>query len=76
MLTDRGLTTKVTEEDIPNMVKDELGAFYSPDGKRLLRGVDSASFCIKPGTVVICDKAFQLCSSLRILRHCLPLELK
>lgn len=51
MLTYRGLTTKVTEEDIPNMVKDELGAFYSPDGKRLLRGVDSASFCIKPGTV-------------------------
>ena len=58
MLTDKGLSTEVTKEDRANGVKDEFGAIYSSDGKRLLKGVDSASYCIKPGTQVICDYAF------------------
>lgn len=58
MQTDKKLSTVVTEEDRANGVKDEFGAIYSPDGKRLSRGVDSASYCIKPGTRVICDYAF------------------
>ena len=47
--TEDTLLTKVSNDDIANGVKDEFGALYSPDGKRLLRGVASGSYCIKPG---------------------------
>lgn len=56
--------TKVTDEHITNGVKDEFGAIYSPDGKRLLKGIDSDSYSIKPGTQVICDEAFLECPNL------------
>ena len=52
------LLTKVTKEDIAKGVKDAFGALYSKDEKRLLRGVACESYCIKPGTQVICDLAF------------------
>ena len=58
------LSTKVLDEDIVNGITDEYGAVYSPDGKRLLKGVNSASYFIKPGTRVICDLAFHDCNSL------------
>lgn len=53
------LSTNATDEDIANGVKDEFGALYSPDGKRLLKGVNTTSYSIKPGTQVICDDAFR-----------------
>ncbi len=62
------LSTEVTEEDIANGVKDEFGAIYSSDGKRLLRvqyqDMIIESYCIKPGTQVICDYAFMYCKKL------------
>ena len=53
------LSTNATDEDIANGVKDEFGALYSPDGKRLLKGVNTTYYSIKPGTQVICDDAFR-----------------
>lgn len=53
------LSTKVTDEDLAYGIKDEFGALYSPDGKRLLKGVNTTSYSIKPGTQVICDDAFR-----------------
>ena len=58
-------TTTVTDEDLANAIEDEHGAKYSPDGKRLLRGLDIATYEIKAGTEVISDNAFYGCSSLR-----------
>lgn len=54
----------VSDEDLLNGVKDQYGAHYSSDGKRLLRGINISSYCIKPGTQVICDRAFDNCYSL------------
>ena len=59
------LPTTVTDEDLANAITDEHGTKYSPDGKRLLRGADIATYAIKEGTEVICDNAFWGCSSLR-----------
>ena len=59
MLTDNGISTIVTEEDIANGVKDEFGAIYSQDGKRLLRAPRCTStYSIRQGTLAICDYAF------------------
>ena len=52
------LSTKVTDEDRANAVKDEFGAMYSKDGKRLLKVPDIKEYKIKEGTKVICDRAF------------------
>ena len=60
------LSTKVEWEEISKGVKDESGAIYSHDGKRLLKGPDSIqSYQIKHGTTVICDDAFGWLSGLR-----------
>ena len=55
---DQDLSTKVTDEDIRNGIKDEFGAIYSPDGKRLLIGPDIKSYSIREGTIVVCNGAF------------------
>lgn len=53
------LSTKVTDEDIKNGVKDEYGVVYSKDGKRLLKGNPELTiYIVKNGTKVICDWAF------------------
>ena len=52
------LSTKVTDEDKKNGVKDEFGALYSLDGKRLLEGANIESYTIKAGTMVVCTNAF------------------
>lgn len=57
-------STKVTEEDLVEAVEDEFGAKYSRDGKRLLKGANIPSYVIKEGTMLICDLAFENCSSL------------
>ena len=58
ILFDEPLSTKVSDDDIANGVKDEFGAVYSRDGMRLLKGVPIQTYKIRPGTKVICDKAF------------------
>lgn len=54
------LSTKVTEEEIRNGVKDKYGVIYSKDGKRLLKcyNFNLKSYNIKDGTKVICNDAF------------------
>lgn len=52
------MISTVTEIEIANGIKDEFGAIYSRDGKRLLRGPNVISYRIKYGTNVICDDAF------------------
>lgn len=61
------LSTKVTDEDIENGVKDEFGVIYSRDGKRLLKckNKELKIYIIKNGTKVICGEAFYLCGSLQ-----------
>ena len=54
------LSTKVTDEDRAEGVKDEYGVLYSKDGKRLLKGnVELKEYTVRKGTRVICDYAFQ-----------------
>ena len=66
-MTEEELSTKVTDKDIENGVKDEFGVIYSHDRKRLLRceNEEIISYVINEGTIVICDNAFYECKSLR-----------
>ena len=59
-------STKVTEEDIKNGIRDEYGVAYSKDGERLLDAWPDLSghYMIKKGTKVICNEAFYWCDSL------------
>ena len=54
------VSTELTNEDFANGIKDEFGAIYSPDGKRLLSAYFEylINYEVKPGTTVICDYAF------------------
>ena len=53
------LSTKVTDEDRAEGVKDEYGVIYSKDGKRLLKGNETLTeYTVRKGTRVICDGAF------------------
>ena len=62
------LSTKVTDEDRAEGVKDEFGVIYSKDGKRLLKGnVELKEYTVRKGTRVICDSAFEYCKSLSSL---------
>ena len=60
------LSTNPTEEELKEALVDEWGVKYSKDGRKLLdvslnfRGV----YSVKEGTKIICDMAFNLCSSL------------
>ena len=63
---EENLSTKVTDENIANGIKDEYGCIYSPDGKRLLKGNRNiTSYTVKEGTKVICDGAFFDCRFLQ-----------
>ena len=59
-------STKVTDEDLENAVKDEFGVKYSKDWKRLLRAQMSLSgkYSIRKGVMVIGNSAFWGCESL------------
>ena len=62
------LSTKVTDEDWENCIRDEYGVFYSRDGFRLLYAPDDIErYKIKDGTNVICNFAFDYRSSLQEL---------
>ena len=53
------LSTKVTDEDLAEGVKDKYGVIYSKDGKRLLKGNKTLTeYTVRKGTRVICDRAF------------------
>ena len=56
------LSTEVTDEDLANAWTDEFGVVYSKDRKRLLccerKHFPSKKYCVKVGTIVICDWAF------------------
>ena len=59
------ISTKITDEDLTEVIKDEFGAEYSKDGKRLLGApYDVLEYDIKEGTEIICDFAFSLRESL------------
>ena len=67
-LVEEVLSTKVTDEDRAEGVRDEFGVIYSKDGKRLLRGNKTLTeYTVRKGTRVICDRAFWNCSSLTSL---------
>ena len=54
-------STEVTDDELKRGIKDEYGVVYSRDRKRLLSANLFRRFTtykIKPGTLVICDKAF------------------
>ena len=62
------LSTKVTDEDRANGIRDEYGVLYSKDGFRLLEAPkDIEMYKIKNGVKVICDAAFMFCHSLKEL---------
>ena len=59
------LSTKITDEERKNAVVDEFGAEYTADGLKLISIPRTLSFyTIKPGTMVIGDKAFFSCECL------------
>ena len=61
-------SAKVTEADLNEAVRDEYGALYSKDGKRLLKfdnNRDVWFYNIKIRTEIISDYAFEYCSSLQ-----------
>ena len=61
------LSAEVTDEDLANAWTDEFGVKYSKDRKRLLKCYNPTTikdYSIKPGTIVICDRAFIGCSIL------------
>ncbi|MCR5312416.1 MAG: leucine-rich repeat domain-containing protein [Bacteroidaceae bacterium] len=65
-ICDIPISTEATKEELDDAWIDEYRVKYSKDRKRLLRGNDDLlSYNILPGTEVICDGAFPLCSSLR-----------
>ncbi|MDE6226178.1 MAG: leucine-rich repeat domain-containing protein, partial [Muribaculaceae bacterium] len=61
------IDTSWSDKDIEEGVADEFGVIYSKDGKRLLkcRNRDLAVYKVKTGTKVICDRAFDWCTSLQ-----------
>ena len=60
------LPTKATEEELKEALVDEWGVKYSKDGRKLLKAPQglNGTYSIKEGVRIICDKAFQFCSSL------------
>ncbi len=64
-LHEENLSTKVTDEDIANAWVDDLGAKYSKDMKRLLKGpshrysLEIKLYSVKKGTLIIGDDAFR-----------------
>ena len=72
-------TTKATDEEIANGVKDEYGVVYSADGKELMRYSNESlkSYQVKEGCIVIRGSAFvsDIFSPLSIKTIILPASL-
>ena len=60
------LSTEKTKEELKEAFIDEWGVKYSKDGRKLLKATQELKGCyfIKEGTKIICDGAFNWCSSL------------
>ena len=60
------LSTKATEEERKEALVDEWGVKYSKDGRKLLQAPQklNGTYSIKEGIRIICNNAFQYCSSL------------
>lgn len=62
---DIALLSKVTEEELTEVLKDGHGVTYSKDGKKLLKISNNIShYNVIEGTEIICDEAFRNCLSL------------
>ena len=61
------LSTKATDEELREAFIDEWGVKYSKDGRKLLKAPKKLDgiYSIRKGTKIICEEAFQFCSSLR-----------
>ena len=59
-------STEKTKEELKEAFVDGRGVKYSKDGRKLLEtpGELSGAYSVKEGTRIICDRAFNLCSSL------------
>lgn len=63
------LSTEVTKEDLVNARVDKYGVKYSADKKRLLKADRQIKkYSILKGTMVICNNAFSLCTSLNSIK--------
>ena len=60
------ISTKATEEELKEALVDEWGVEYSKDGRKLLKVPYelNGTYSIRKETKIICDWAFQFCSSL------------
>ena len=60
------MPTKATEEERKEALVDEWGVKYSKDGRRLLKASRklNGTYSIKEGVRIICDNAFEGCTSL------------
>ena len=60
------LSTKATDEERKEALVDEWGVKYSKDGRKLLKAPQklNGTYSIKEGVRIICNNAFQFCSSL------------
>ena len=63
------LSTKATEEELKEAFVDEWGVKYSKDGRKLLKAPQNldGTYSIKEGVRIICDNAFESCTSLSSL---------
>ena len=65
------LSTKTTEEELKKAITDEFGVKYSKDGRKLLKATQelnlNGTYSIKDGVRIICDNAFEGCTSLSSL---------
>ena len=63
------LSTKITDDEKENAVRDGFCALYTADGLKLIKGSDLgiATYSIKQGTLIIGDNAFLGCKSLQAI---------
>ena len=63
------MTTEATDELCIEVITDEYGVEYGKDGKKMQKSPQEldGTYSIKKGTKIICDYAFEGCSSLRSL---------
>ena len=66
---DLDMSTKVTAEELNEAITDEFGVKYSKDGRKLLKAPHEldGSYSIRKGTKIVCDNAFEGCTSLSSL---------
>ena len=63
------MSTEATDEELNEAITDEFGVKYSKDGRKLLKAPYklNGTYSIKEGVRIICDNAFESCTSLSSL---------